>query len=309
MTCVLLLVLQGADDFSAQPTVKREGTQLRIDFAVAASTDVEVSLLNSKGEVIRHLAAGVLGGKLPPPAPLKAGLSQSLIWDGKDDFGKAAEGAPWKVRVRLGSTFKFGRFVGEDPYSFGAVDGLCTDDAGNLYISGYAGTANQGARTVRMYDLQGQYLRELMPFPANLKTDAMREAASWNESQKTWFPRNTSCLVPDFYVSNFTRITLLSASKSSGLVFASSEEVYKLNADGSIPGPTFGTKQRTQPIFDAKDANKNHYEHPWHYQTGPLCYSGSPDGKYLYLTGAVSNAEKRKNPDPASRWEASIAWR
>jgi hypothetical protein len=298
MTCMLLLVLLGADDFSAQPTVQRDGAQFRIEFAVAASTDVEVAMLNSKGEVVRHLAAGVLGGKLPPPPPLKEGLSQSLMWDGKDDFGKKAEGSPFKVRVRLGSTFKFGRFVGEDPYSFGAVDGLCTDAEGNLYISGYAGVANQGARTVRVYDLQGRYVRELMPFPANLKTDAMRDAASWNESQKSWFPRNTNCLVPDFYVSNFTRITLLSASTSAGLVFASSDDVYKLNADGSIPGPAFGMKQRTQPIFDAKDANKNHYEHPWHYQVGPLCYSGSPDGKYLYLTGAVSNPEKRKKPDP-----------
>jgi hypothetical protein len=149
-----------------------------------------------------------------------------------------------------------------------------------------------------MYDLQGQYLRELMPFPADLKTGAMKETASWNEAQKSWFPRNASCLVPDFYVANFTRLTLLSASPSAGLAFASSEEVYKLNADGSVSGPSFGTKQKTQPVFDAKDQNKNHYEHPWHYQVGPLCYSGSPDGKYLYLTGAVPNPEKRKKPDP-----------
>jgi hypothetical protein len=287
-----------AQDFSAPPSVKKLGIQVQIDFAVPASTDVEVSILNPKGEVVRHLVAGVLGGKNAPPAPLKSGLSQSLLWDGKDDFGKPAASVPFKVRVRAGSTFKFGRFVGEDPYTFGAVDGLCTDDAGNLYISGYAGVANQGARTVRMYDLQGQYLRELMPFPANLKTGAMRETASWNETQHSWFPRNASCLVPDFYVANFTRITLLSASPSSGLLFASSEEVYKLNPDGSITGPSFGTKQKTGPVYDAKDQNRNHYEHPWHYQTGPLCYSGSQDGKYLYLTGAVPNTEKRKKPDP-----------
>jgi hypothetical protein len=301
LPCGLLLALSTllqAQEFSAPPSVRKLGDQVQIEFAVSAATDVEVSILNAKGEVVRHLAAGVLGGKLAPPAPLKAGLAQSLFWDGKDDFGKPAAGAPIQVRVRLGSGFKFGRFLGEDPYSFGAVDGVCTDEAGNLYISGYAGVANQGARTVRMYDVQGQYLRELMPFPANLKTDAMKEAATWNEDQKSWFPRNASCLVPDFYVANFTRLTLLSASPSAGLAFASPEEVYKLNADGSVFGASFGTKQKTQPVFDAKDPNKNHYEHPWHYQVGPLCYSGSPDGKYLYLTGAVPNPEKRKKPDP-----------
>ena len=301
LTCGLLLAwspLLEAQDFSSAPSAKKQGGQVQIDFAVSASTDVEVAILNSKGEVVRHLAAGVLGGKYAPPAPLKAGLAQSLAWDGKDDFGKAAEAAPFKVRVRQGSTFKFGRFIGEDPYSFGAVDGLSTDEAGNLYISGYAGVGNQGARTVRMYDLEGQYLRELMPFPANLKPNAMKDAGSWSETLKSWFPRNTSCLVPDFYVANFTRLTLISASRSPGLVFASSEEVYKLNADGSVPGPSFGTRQKTTPVYDAKDANKNHYEHPWHYQSGVLCYSGSPDGKYLYLAGAVPNAEKRKKPDP-----------
>ena len=229
LPCGLLLALSmllHAHEFSTPPSVKKLGDQVHIDFAVSAATDVEVSILNSKGEVVRHLAAGVLGGKLAPPAPLKAGLSQSLVWDGKDDFGKPAADVPAQVRVRLGSAFKFGRFVGEDPYSFGAVDGVCTDEAGNLYVSGYAGVANQGARTVRMYDVQGQYLRELMPFPANLKTDAMKETAIWNEEQKNWFPRNASCLVPDFYVANFIHLTLLSASPSAGLAFASPEEVY-----------------------------------------------------------------------------------
>src|SRR5438309_2248925 len=136
-TCGLLLAcssLLKAQEFSSAPSAKKQGGQVQIDFAVSASTDVEVSILNSKGEVVRHLAAGVLGGKNAPPLPLKAGLSQSLAWDGKDDFGQPAAAAPFKVRARAGSTFKFGRFVGEDPYSFGAVDGLCTDEAGNLYI-------------------------------------------------------------------------------------------------------------------------------------------------------------------------------
>src|SRR6185295_7511010 len=136
LSCGLLLVFSvpaPAGDFSAPPTAKKHGNQIQIDFAVAAATDVEVSILNGKGEVGRHLAAGVLGGKNAPPAPLQAGLAQSLLWDGKDDFGKAAAGAPFKARVRCGSGFAFGRFVGEDPYSFGAVESLCTDDAGNLY--------------------------------------------------------------------------------------------------------------------------------------------------------------------------------
>ena len=35
-------------------------------------------MLDTAGKVVRHLAAGVLGGPKPPPEPLKPGLSQSL---------------------------------------------------------------------------------------------------------------------------------------------------------------------------------------------------------------------------------------
>jgi len=138
--------------FSTAPSAAKSSGGATISFAVSEKTDVEVALLDSKGDVVRHLAAGVLGGEKPPPEPLKPGLSQSIAWDGKDDFGKTVAGGSFKVRVRAGSKFKFGRFIGEDPYTFGAVDGLATDEDGNLYISSYAGTHNQGERTLRVYD-------------------------------------------------------------------------------------------------------------------------------------------------------------
>jgi len=110
LPCGLLLALPTllhAEDFAAPPSVQKRGDQVHIDFAVSAPTDVEVSIVTSTGEFVRHLAAGVLGGKYAPPVPLQAGLAQSLVWDGKDDFGKPVRGASCKVRVRLGSTFQF----------------------------------------------------------------------------------------------------------------------------------------------------------------------------------------------------------
>jgi len=77
-------------------------------------------VVDAKGGVVRHLAAGVLGGENPPPAPLKKGLSQSVEWNGKDDFGRKASGGPFKLRVRAGQGVKFGRFIGEDPCNFGS---------------------------------------------------------------------------------------------------------------------------------------------------------------------------------------------
>ena len=246
--------------FSTPPSVAKAGEGATIAFAVSEKTDVEVAVIGANGDVVRHLAAGVLGGEKAPPEPLKPGLSQSLTWDGKDDFGKPAKNGPFKVRARAGSQFKFGRFIGEDPYTFGAVDGLGTDEDGNLYISSYAGTHNQGERTLRVYDGQGHYLREIMPFPASMKPDSMKNVARWDGPAKVWRPTNYSCLNPDFYAS--PGASLVSASLSSGVFFADQNDVYALNADGSVKGSAFGTKQRPWPRFDAKNAENDHYAIP-----------------------------------------------
>jgi hypothetical protein len=81
---------------------------------VSAPTDVEVTVLGADGKVVRHLAAGVLGGKHLAPEPLKAGLVQEILWDSKDDFGKPAADGPFKVRVRTGMGFKLRRLIGQD---------------------------------------------------------------------------------------------------------------------------------------------------------------------------------------------------
>ncbi|MBE7464138.1 MAG: hypothetical protein HS116_11715 [Planctomycetes bacterium] len=296
--CVLAFgALQaGEAAFSAPPTAKKQGDKLVVSFGVAKSTDVEVAILNAKGEAVRHLAAGVLGGAKAPPEPLKPGLTQTLEWDGKDDFGKPAVGGPFKARVRAGTRFKFGRMIGEDPYTFGSVDGLACDEDGNLYISSYQGTHNQGARTVRVYDGQGRYLREIAPFPSKLLPDAMKNVARWDAEAKVWRPTNYSCLNPDFYGS--PSASLVAASQSNGVFFADQHDVYALNADGSVKGAAFGTKQKPWPVFDATNGEKNHYGHPWHYHEGVACYAASPDGKWLYLTGPVPNKDKRKTEDP-----------
>src|SRR5689334_3459219 len=107
-------VCAGEAVFTAKPTVAVAGEKTTISFSVAAPIDVEISIVDAKGETVRHLAAGVLGGKNPPPPPLKAGLTQSLEWDGKDDFAKTAGNRPFKVRVRAGTGVKFGRCLGEN---------------------------------------------------------------------------------------------------------------------------------------------------------------------------------------------------
>src|SRR5262245_13174332 len=96
---------------SSGPVAKKSGDKTTISFAVSEAADVEVAVLDADGNVVRHLAAGVLGAKNPPPEPLKEGLSQSIEWDGRDDSGKPVPAGQFKVRVRAGMTPTFGRII------------------------------------------------------------------------------------------------------------------------------------------------------------------------------------------------------
>lgn len=101
--------------FTSGPSFAAEGNGIRVTFAVSESADVEVAVVDpATGKVVRHLAQGLLGGQYDPPEPLVAGLSQSLAWDGKDDYGAWAADKPVTLRVRLGvrpvlhKTLRFG---------------------------------------------------------------------------------------------------------------------------------------------------------------------------------------------------------
>lgn len=87
--------------FSAKPTAEVQGRRVKISFGVTSVTDVTVSVLNGKGQSVRHLAAGVLGKNAP--APLKPGtLAQTILWDGTDDADKPLPAGRYTVRVSLG---------------------------------------------------------------------------------------------------------------------------------------------------------------------------------------------------------------
>jgi len=218
--CLLAAAAASAGEvtFSAKPAAAKAGDGAKITFAVSAPTDVEVAVLGADGKVVRHLAAGVLGGEKAPPEPLRAGLAQALEWDGKTDLGKAAEGGPFKVRVRAGTGVKLGRFIGANPYNFGNVSATLADEDGNLYVLAGGGQLNQGCMTLRVFDKEGRYLREVVPFPATIPDGEMKGVAMWDEDRATWQPRQRSNLNPDFYNGTKTPFSLVSVSKDGGIV-------------------------------------------------------------------------------------------
>jgi len=197
-TIALFACVSGAADvtFTEKPSVTSAGGAVKIAFAVSASTDVEVAVLSADGKIVRHLAAGVLGGKKAPPAPLKPGLAQQLVWDGKDDAGQNAGGRPFSVRVRIGAAGKFGRVIGDPSVIGDAIYGLATDEKGNLYVASGGVYSSQPVLTIKVFDRKGAYLRTVLPMPASLKPGQVAAFGKSRRIDGRLTPENHGLLVP-----------------------------------------------------------------------------------------------------------------
>src|SRR5690348_5822245 len=73
-------------EFSEKPRATRNGKTVEIAFTSKAACDATLAIEDGKGEILRHLASGVLGTNAPAPFA-KGSLQQTIVWDGKDDEG------------------------------------------------------------------------------------------------------------------------------------------------------------------------------------------------------------------------------
>jgi len=164
-----------APKFTAKPTATVQKDGARIEFAVSQPTDVEVAILDAKGKAVRHLAAGLLGKNAPAPLR-KNSLSQSLLWDRKDDLGKPVAAGEYRVRVRLGLQPTFDGLIGHNPAALGSVRALATSRKGELYVFHVFGALhpNDGTVACSVFSRDGKYLRMILPYPANLPDEKLK---------------------------------------------------------------------------------------------------------------------------------------
>lgn len=265
-----------ADDFRAPPAAKRVGDGFRINFELTRSMDVEVALLDAKGNIVRHLAAGVLGGKNPPPAPLAPGLAQSLRWDGRNDAGQPAAGGPFQVRVRAGLTPRFGRTIGDSPHNFNQTmcRGLAVDGNGDLY---FMGLRSQDAMLsfLRVYDRTGKFLREILPYPSTLSSAERQPFGIVEGLSGESLPQNYYSLWPNFYPFHQHKVKLLGIHPTDGSVVLMSESphaVYRVRKENGAAGAPF-----VETLWVAGKG-------PGRAVSLPMG-AFAPDGKTFYLTG------------------------
>ncbi|MGE3804546.1 MAG: hypothetical protein AB7K24_07725 [Gemmataceae bacterium] len=303
LTLAIMLITGGllrADLKFAKPVqVAKDDQQTVITIALSERGDVEVAILDSTGKVIRHLAAGVLGGKNAPPLPLKAGLEQQLVWDGKDDDGKPAATGPFQVRVRAGLSVHFARMIGGSPYTGrlatmpyrAPVNGLVTDDKGNLFalmMSSIGSHGNSGMWPwhLRQFDRDGNYVKTLLPYPPSTKP---AQAAGFDLAGAAGFtPTLKTSLYPVFAVLGNEIVPRLDKGR---VVFVHSEQrqLNFLSLDGS-------NKLETIPMWDAKA--KVNVPRWLDFQTAL-----SPDGRFAYYSNVAGIPYDGKRPE-----DVDAAW-
>jgi hypothetical protein len=159
----------GPCKFAAAPAVRAADGKFTITFTLSVATDVEVAILNEKSEVVRHLAAGLLGPNAPAPFA-KDSLEQKIVWDGNDDVGKAVAGS-CSARVSAGLTSKLEKFVGYEANNVPAVVSVTVGKSGELFVMG--SFSYRGETEMRVFDRDGKYLRTIIPYPANTPVERL----------------------------------------------------------------------------------------------------------------------------------------
>jgi hypothetical protein len=152
--------------FARKPTARKRQGVVRVEFAVDRATDVAVFIEGPGGSVVRHLAAGVLGEN--PPEPFKPGLSQSLEWDGRADYGRPPGDGPFRVRVALGLRAGYGGIPAGNRLCVSSVYGMAVGSDGTLYVttSFGAGVPNWPSVQLVAVNRDGTYQRTVIPPPA-----------------------------------------------------------------------------------------------------------------------------------------------
>jgi hypothetical protein len=282
----------GETAFTAKPMAVKEGDRVRISFAVAALTDVEVAVLDDQGRVVRHLAAGLLGNNAPEPFQ-PGSLAQGLVWDGRDDAGQPATGGPFQVRTRLGLRPRLDKILGRNDNTLsGDICALTTNPQGELFV--LLAEPFRGRAELRVLDRQGSYLRTIMPYPADtpeartepvghVKIDGRRQPLVFNGQGHCFYPLvaglrgQTMAWHPDGY--------LLAASAIGSMCnHGPPRHLLAFHPEGGAPEKTgFVGPQIRQPRGFLGGAGEG-------YAIGMDRLAVSQDGQWIYLVQDMKRA-------------------
>jgi hypothetical protein len=286
LALLMLLALAragGADGviFTRPPTATASGDTVTIRFAASAATSVQVAIVDGKGAVARHLAAGMLGENAPPP--LKANsLDQTLTWDGKDDVGVTVSKmrGPFSARVGLGTRAEFERVIFHEPGISFAPRAVTVGADGLLYILMEHGQT-KSTFLLQAWTKEGKYVRTVMPYPADLPDERLAGLPRVKLPDGRLVPRIELSNFRDLYpISTGMRPQSMPITSNGTIVLANASKTHNagtrphhllfVSTDGGTPdglnyvGPPGSAEQLAHG----------------------LCFAAlSPDEKWIYTSG------------------------
>src|SRR5262245_15988167 len=151
-------------EFAQKPTLTREGNNVTISFESKGYCDATVAIENVQGNIVRHLASGVLGPRAPEPFQ-KNSLKQTVLWDGKNDqeeYVRDMDGI--SVRVSLGLKPGFEKnLLWEPKRRHGGTAPRFQVTPEGVYVYG----GGNGRDFLKLYGHDGQYAKTIYPFPGD----------------------------------------------------------------------------------------------------------------------------------------------
>ncbi|MBA4187403.1 MAG: hypothetical protein C0467_05220 [Planctomycetaceae bacterium] len=282
-----------------------------VTFEIDTLSDVEVAIVDpTKSKVIRHLAAGVLGPKAPPPL-VPGSRSQKIEWDGKDDDRTPVpRPESLAVRVRVGMSVTLDQIVGGDPYAYYSeesghndhspfgINGLEAKADGKVYVLGHS--SNLGPPALRQYDIDGNYLRTVFPPPAGKELNAMKGWGINVRPDGTYTPKFNRLTDPSLTTTildtgtggmarmlptaDKTRLSCWHTTLGKG-----GFDLLTINTDGTIPETpdqrSPGPLVKNPPLPLGPIQPNSHISNSL---LGPVFTALTPDGKHFFLSGAYA---------------------
>ncbi|MCK6472441.1 MAG: SMP-30/gluconolactonase/LRE family protein [Planctomycetes bacterium] len=268
--------------FKQAPKVEVKDGKATVTFEVAEPVDAAVSIVDEKGATVRHLAAGQLGDKAPPP--LKAASNaQAIGWDFTDDYGKPVPAGAYKARVGLGVQANFERVLIGDPHRMSNVMGLAVDATGVVYVlMEDAGPAHYRIANIMAYSREGKFQRHVLPFPARLPKEKVYGANVIANPEGGYLPIVYQALLHS-YIPQFGSLRMQRpvVTKDGHLLVTNTvdeirmrvpKRIFKLGTDGSVERDYLG------PLLGAEAFR------------GKAAMALSPDERWLYVTGLAGKA-------------------
>jgi hypothetical protein len=197
--------------------------KIKIEFSVSNEIDVTVNIINNAGQVVCHLAAGVVGYNAP--TPFQKGLKQTLFWEFTNDFGqKVSKTDSYKVDIKVGMDLKYDKIIVGDPQKLSVVLGMNLDKDGNLIVLNETkGHGHYRSYHIIMYDRNGKFKQEILPPSSTLDYESVKGVSPIRLTDKKWMPVMYKPMLHAY-------IPQLPALKRQAPIISKNGEIYLVNS-------------------------------------------------------------------------------